>query len=125
MEENVIDNEWDYEAYLTDIGAWYGAVCPAIIFDVKAGEKYLIEWSNCTTVSKYIYDLRKCGGTGYSLINNNLGGDSAEESGIKEINIPGDGSLYVGIGTNVDGAVHGGFYHAGFTGDYIKVKRIA
>ena len=53
--------EWDYEAYLTDSGQWYGARCPAIVFDVHSQEHYEIEWSNCNTASKYVYDMRKCG----------------------------------------------------------------
>lgn len=117
------ESEWLYESVLTDGGYWFGARCPTIIFDVKTGEKYLIEWSNCTETNKYVYDLRKCGGTTYSLINNILGGDIAEESGTKEITIPSDGLLYVGIGSNTSG-IHGEIIAAGFSGDYIRIKKI-
>lgn len=55
-------SEWLYEAYLTNSGGWYGKRCPAIVFDVKQGEKYYIEWSNVRTQNKYIYDMRRCGG---------------------------------------------------------------
>ena len=110
-------SEWLYEAYLTDIGAWYGKRCPAIVFDVKQGEQYLIEWSNVRTESKYFYDMRRCGGA-YLLYykNKNM------ESGTVEITIPSDGTLYVGVGSNANVA-HGGYVVACFDGDYIKIKK--
>ena len=110
-------SEWLYEAYLTDIGAWYGKRCPAIVFDVKQGEQYLIEWSNVRTESKYFYDMRRCGGT-YLLYykNKNM------ESGTVEITIPSDGTLYVGCGFNANFS-NGDIGVACFDGDYIKIKK--
>ena len=96
-------SEWLYEAYLTDIGAWYGKRCPAIVFSVKRGEQYYIEWSNVRTQSKYIYDMRKCGGTYLLYVPNQIA-----ESGSIEIIIPADGTLYVGVGSNANVA-HGDY----------------
>lgn len=110
-------SEWLYEAYLTDTGDWYGKRCPAIAFDVKQGEQYLIEWSNVRTQNKYIYDMRRCGGT-YLLYTPN----QIAESGSIEIIIPSDGTLYVGVGSNTNVA-HGGYVAACFDGDYIKIRR--
>lgn len=110
-------SEWLYEAYLTDTGDWYGKRCPAIAFDVKRGERYYIEWSNVRTVSKYIYDMRRCGGA-YLLYKPN----QLAESGSIEIVIPSDGTLYVGVGSNANVA-HGGYNAACFDGDYIKIKK--
>lgn len=110
-------SEWLYEAYLTDTGEWYGKRCPAIVFNVKQGEQYLIEWSNVRTVNKYIYDMRRCGGM-YLLYEPN----QLAESGSIEIVIPSDGTLYVGVGSNANVA-HGGFVAACFDGDYIKIKK--
>ena len=110
-------SEWLYEAYLTDTGEWYGKRCPAIVFDVKQGERYYIEWSNVRTVDKYIYDMRRCGGM-YLLYEPN----QLAESGSIEIVIPSDGTLYVGVGSNANVA-HGGFVTACFDGDYIKIKK--
>lgn len=110
-------SEWLYEAYLTDTGEWYGKRCPAIVFDVKQGERYYIEWSNVRTVDKYIYDMRRCGGM-YLLYEPN---QLAESLSI-EIVIPSDGTLYVGVGSNANVA-HGGFVAACFDGDYIKIKK--
>lgn len=123
MMENIREAEWLYEAVLTDSGAWYGARCPAIIFDVKAGEKYLIEWSNCKSTSKYVYDMRKCGGY-YLLVGSKSPDGIAEPSGIIEIEIPEDGTLYIGTGSNVSGAIDGGIYQAGTDADYIRIKKI-
>ena len=108
---------WDYESYLTDYGAWYGKRCPAIVIDVKQGEKYYIEWSNVRTQNKYIYDMRRCGGA-YLLYKPN----QLAESGSIEIVIPSDGTLYVGVGSNANVA-HGGYNAACFDGDYIKIKK--
>lgn len=110
-------SEWLYEAYLTDTGEWYGKRCPAIVFDVKQGERYYIEWSNVRTVDKYIYDMRRCGGM-YLLYEPN----QLAESGSIEIVIPSDGTLYVGVGSNANVA-HGGFVATCFDGDYIKIKK--
>ena len=110
-------SEWLYEAYLTDTGEWYGKRCPAIVFDVKQGERYYIEWSNVRTVDKYIYDMRRCGGM-YLLYKPN----QLAESGSIEIVIPSDGTLYVGVGSNANVA-HGVFVAACFDGDYIKIKK--
>ena len=110
-------SEWLYEAYLTDTGEWYGKRCPAIVFDVKQGERYYIEQSNVRTVDKYIYDMRRCGGM-YLLYEPN----QLAESGSIEIVIPSDGTLYVGVGSNANVA-HGGFVAACFDGDYIKIKK--
>lgn len=110
-------SEWLYEAYLTDTGEWYGKRCPAIVFDVKQGERYYIEWSNVRTVDKYIYDMRRCGGM-YLLYEPN----QLPDSGSIEIVIPSDGTLYVGVGSNANVA-HGGFVAACFDGDYIKIKK--
>lgn len=110
-------SEWLYEAYLTDTGELYGKRCPAIVFDVKQGERYYIEWSNVRTVDKYIYDMRRCGGM-YLLYEPN----QLAESGSIEIVIPSDGTLYVGVGSNANVA-HGGFVAACFDGDYIKIKK--
>lgn len=111
-------SEWLYEAYLTDTGEWYGNRCPVIIFDVKQGEQYLIEWSNARTRGKYIYDMRKCGGA-YLLYTP----DEIAESGSIEIVIPSDGTLYVGVRNNAKLA-HGDYNSAGFDGDYIKVRKM-
>lgn len=111
-------SEWLYEAYLTDTGEWYGNRCPVIIFDVKQGEQYLIEWSNARTRGKYIYDMRKCGGA-YLLYTP----DEIAESGSIEIVIPSDGTLYVGV-TNNAKLAHGDYNSAGFDGDYIKVRKM-
>ena len=108
-------SEWLYEAYLTDTGNWYGKRCPAIVFDVKQGEQYLIEWSNVRTENKYIYDMRRCGGT-YLTYYKNM------ESGTVEITIPSDGTLYVGCGFN-NKFSHGDIGAACFDGDYIKIKK--
>jgi hypothetical protein len=110
-------SEWLYEAYLTDTGEWYGKRCPAIVFDVKQGERYYIEWSNVRTVDKYIYDMCRCGGAYLLYTPNRLA-----ESGSIEIVIPSDGILYVGVGRNANVA-HGGFVAACFDGDYIKIKK--
>lgn len=110
-------SEWLYEAYLTDSGDWYGKRCPAIVFNVKQGEQYLIEWSNVRTVNKYIYDMRRCGGA-YLLYNPN----QLAESGSIEIIIPSDGTLYVGVGSNAN-VVHGGYNAACFDGDYIRIRK--
>lgn len=110
-------SEWLYEAYLTDTGEWYGKRCPAIVFDVKQGERYLIEWSNVRAESKYIYDMRRCGGT-YLLYSKNKN----MESGTVEIIIPSDGTLYVGIGSNANVA-HGGYKASCFDGDYIRIRK--
>ena len=110
-------SEWLYEAYLTDIGAWYGKRCPAIVFDVKQGEQYLIEWSNVRTQNKYIYDMRRCGGA-YLLYTPN----QIAESGSIEIVIPSDGTLYVGCGYN-NKLSNGDIGAACFDGDYIKIRK--
>ena len=110
-------SEWLYEAYLTDIGAFYGKRCPAIVFDVKQGEQYYIEWSNVRTQGKCIYDMRRCGGT-YLLYyeNKNM------ESGTVEITIPLDGTLYVGCSVN-NNFSHGDIGIACFDGDYIRIRK--
>lgn len=110
-------SEWLYEAYLTDRGDWYGKRCPAIVFDVKQGEQYYIEWSNVRAPSKYIYDMSRCGGAYLLYIPNKLA-----ESGSIEIVIPSDGTLYVGVGSNANVA-HGGYKASCFDGDYIKIKK--
>lgn len=115
-------SEWLYEAYLTDTREWYGKRCPAIVFDVKQGEKYYIEWSNVRTVSKYIYDMRRCGGS-YMLYGTKTGDTELPvATGSLEITIPADGTLYVGVGSNANVA-HGGYNIACFDGDYIKIKK--
>ena len=112
-------SEWLYEAYLTDTGEWYGKRCPAIVFDVKQGEQYYIEWSNVRTQGKCIYDMRRCGGM-YLLYTIN----QIAESGSIEIVIPSDGTLYVGVGVgNNINIAHGGYNAACFDGDYIKIKK--
>ncbi len=115
-------SEWLYEAYITDSGNWYGKRCPAIVFNVKQGEQYLIEWSNVRTQNKYIYDMRRCGGAykAYSPI----AGDefTPDVSGSIEIVIPSDGTLYVGCGYN-NKFSHGDIGVACFDGDYIKIKK--
>ena len=110
-------SEWLYEAYLTDTGEWYGKRCPAIVFDVKQGEQYYIEWSNVRTQGKCIYDMRRCGGAYLLYVPNQIA-----ESGSIEIVIPSDGTLYVGVGSNANVA-HGGFVAGCFDGDYIKIKK--
>lgn len=110
-------SEWLYEAYLTDTGEWYGKRCPAIVFDVKQGEQYLIEWSNVRTQNKYIYDMRRCGGA-YLLYTPN----QIAESGSIEIVIPSDGTLYVGVGSSANVA-NGGYNAACFDGDYIRIRK--
>ena len=117
-----IQEEWDYEAYLTDSGQWYGKRCPAIIFNVHSQERYEIEWSNCNTASKYVYDMRKCGG-GYLLVKSYSPGGNAETSGVVEITILLDGILYVGVGSN-QSIEHGGFNAACFDGDYIRIRNV-
>lgn len=115
-------SEWLYEAYLTDTREWYGKRCPAIVFDVKQGEKYYIEWSNVRTVSKYIYDMRRCGGK-YKVYGTSLGDEYIPDtSGSIDITIPSDGTLYVGVGSNANVA-HGGYNIACFDGDYIRIKK--
>lgn len=91
--------------------------CPAIVFDVKQGEQYYIEWSNVRTANKYIYDMRRCGGA-YLLYNPN----QLAESGSIEIIIPSDGTLYVGIGSN-NNLKHGEINAPCFDGDWIKVRK--
>lgn len=113
-------SEWLYEAYLTDTGEWYGKRCPAIVFNVKQGERYYIEWSNVRTTNKYIYDMRRCGGM-YKLYGSGNEG-IPDASGTIEIVIPSDGTLYVGVGSNANVA-HGGYNVACFDGDYIKIKK--
>lgn len=115
-------SEWDYEAYLTDSGQWYGKRCPAIVFDVRAQDRYQIEWSNCNTANKYVYDMRKCGGQ-YLLVISYSPDGQAEPSGAIEITIPSDGVLYVGIGSNTS-VENGGFNVAGFVGDYIRIRKV-
>ena len=119
------ESKWLYEAYLTDNDNWYGKRCPAIVFDVKQGEQYYIEWSNCRTVSKYIYDMRKCGGK-YVLYNPNVAWDETvpDASGGIEIIIPADGMLYVGVGSNANVAL-GDISAACFDGDYIRIRKEA
>lgn len=110
-------SEWLYEAYSTDSGNWYGKRCPAIVFNVKQGEQYLIEWSNVRTVNKYIYDMRRCGGMYLSYTPNQIA-----ESGSIEIVIPSDGTLYVGVGINSN-LKHGEINVPCFDGDWIKVRK--
>lgn len=115
-------SEWLYEAYLTDTGEWYGKRCPAIVFDVKQGEQYYIEWSNVRTVSKYIYDMRRCGGM-YKVYAYKSGDvEITDTSGTIEITIPADGTLYVGFGSNANVA-HGGYKANCFDGDYIRIRK--
>ena len=115
-------SEWLYEAYLTDIGAWYGKRCPAIAFDVKRGERYYIEWSNVRTISKYFYDMRKCGGL-YMLYGTKTGDSELPvATGSLEITIPADGTLYVGVGSNSN-LKHGEINVPCFDGDWIKVRK--
>lgn len=122
MMEKIEKEEWDYEAYLTDTGQWYGKRCPAIVFEVHSQERYQIEWANCNTANKYVYDMRKCGGQ-YLLIISYSPDGSAESSGTIEIAIPSDGVLYVGIGNNSN-AENGSFNAAGFDGDYIRIRKV-
>lgn len=110
-------SEWLYEAYLTDSGNWYGKRCPAIVFDVKQGEQYYIEWSNVRTQNKYIYDMRRCGGAYLTYVSNQIA-----ESGSIEIVIPSDGTLYVGVGSNSN-LKHGEINAPCFDGDWIKVRK--
>lgn len=122
MMESKKQAEWDYEAYLTDSGQWYGKRCPAIVFNVHSQERYEIEWSNCNTTSKYVYDMKKCGGQ-YLLIKSNSPDGSADVSGTVEVTIPSDGILYVGVGSN-QSVENGGFVAGGFDGDYIRIRKI-
>lgn len=115
-------SEWLYEAYSTDIGAWYGKRCPAIVFNVKQGEKYYIEWSKVRTISKYFYDMRKCGGS-YMLYGTKTGDSELPvATGSLEITIPADGTLYVGVGSNSN-LKHGEINAPCFDGDWIKVRK--
>lgn len=114
--------KWDYEAYLTDSGQWFGKRCSAIVFDVHSEEQYQIEWSNCNTAGKYVYDMRKCGGQ-YLLIILHSPDGSADPSGMIEITIPSDGVLYVGIGNSAN-AENGSFNAACFDGDYIRIRKV-
>ena len=115
-------NEWLYEAYLTDTGNWYGKRCPAIVFDVKQGEQYLIEWSNVRTQNKYIYDMRRCGGM-YKVYSPIVGDEyTPDTSGSIDITIPSDGTLYVGCGFNAKFS-HGDIGVACFDGDYIRIRK--
>ena len=115
-------SDWLYEAYLTDIGAWYGKRCPAIVIDVKQGEKYYIEWSNVRTISKYFYDKRKCGGS-YMLYGTKTGDSELPvATGSLEITIPADGTLHVGVGSNSN-LKHGEINAPCFDGDWIKVRK--
>lgn len=115
-------SEWLYEAYLTNSGGWYGKRCPAIVFDVKQGEQYYIEWSNVRTESKYIYDMRRCGGA-HKLYSPIVGDEyTPDTSGSIDITIPSDGTLYVGCGFN-NKFSHGDIGIACFDGDYIKIRR--
>lgn len=115
-------SEWLYEAYLTDTGEWYGKRCPAIVFDVKQGEQYLIEWSNVRTQNKYIYDMRRCGGM-YKVYSPLVGNEYIlDASGSIVITIQSDGTLYVGCGFN-NKFSHGDIGIASFDGDYIKIRR--
>lgn len=115
-------SEWLYEAYLTDTREWYGKRCPAILFDVKQGEQYLIEWSNVRTQNKYIYDMRRCGGM-YKVFSSKSGDvEITDASGSIEITIPADGTLYVGCGYNAKFS-HGDIGAAGFDGDYIRIRK--
>lgn len=95
-------SEWLYEAYLTDNGSWYGKRCPAVVINVKQGEKYYIEWSNVRTINKYFYDMRKCGGS-YMVYSTKTGHTELPvATGSLDIIIPADGTLYVGVGSNVN-----------------------
>lgn len=115
-------SEWLYEAYLTNSGGWYGKRCPAIVFDVKQGEQYYIEWSNVRTQNKYIYDMRRCGGM-YKIYRPIVGDECIPDtSGSIDITIPSDGTLYVGVGSNAN-VTHGSYVAACFDGDYIKIKK--
>jgi hypothetical protein len=115
-------SEWLYEAYLTDTGEWYGKRCPAIVFSVKRGEQYYIEWSNVRTISKYFYDMRKCGGS-YMLYGTKTGNTELPvATGSLEITIPADGTLYVGVGSNSN-IKHGEINAPCFDGDWIKVRK--
>ena len=115
-------SEWLYEAYLTDTGEWYGKRCPAIVFSVKRGEQYYIEWSNVRTISKYFYDMRKCGGS-YMLYGTKTGDTELPvATGSLEITIPADGTLYVGVGSNSN-IKHGEINAPCFDGDWIKVRK--
>lgn len=114
-------SEWLYEAYLTNSGMWYGKRCPAIVFSVKRGEQYYIEWSNVRTISKYFYDMRKCGGS-YMLYGTKTGNTELPvATGSLEITIPADGTLYVGVGSNSN-IKHGEINAPCFDGDWIKVR---
>ena len=115
-------SEWLYEAYLTDTGDWYGKRCPAIVFDVKQGEQYYIEWSNVRTQNKYIYDMRRCGGM-YKVYSPIVGGEFTQDtSGSIDITIQSDGTLYVGCGFNTKFS-HGDIGAASFDGDYIRIRK--
>lgn len=115
-------SEWLYEAYLTDIGAWFGERCPAIVFDVKQGEQYYIEWSNVRTQNKYIYDMRKCGGR-YKVYRPIVGDEyTPDTSGSIDITIPSDGTLYVGCGFSANFS-NGDIGVACFDGDYIRIRK--
>lgn len=115
-------SEWLYEAYLTDTGDWYGKRCPAIVFSVKRGEQYYIEWSNARMISKYFYDMRKCGGS-YMLYGTKTGdAELPVATGSLEITIPADGTLYVGVGSNSN-LKHGEINASCFDGDWIKVRK--
>ena len=115
------EEKWDYEAILTETGTWYGKRCPAIAFNVKKGQKYRIEWCNCRTVNKYIYDMRKCGGMYVIYGNRDDYTTTSSASGSIDITIPGDGTLFVGVGNN-NNVPHGEFSPACFDGDYIRVR---
>ena len=115
-------SEWLYEAYLTNSGMWYGKRCPAIVFDVKQGEQYLIEWSNVRTISKYFYDMRKCGGSYMSYGTKTGDTELPVATGRLEITIPADGTLYVGVGSNSN-LKHGEINVPCFDGDWIKVRK--
>lgn len=115
-------SEWLYEAYLADIGAWYGKRCPAIVFDVKQGEQYCIEWSNVRTIGKYFYDMRKCGGSYMAYSTKTGHTELPVATGSLDIIIPADGTLYVGVGSNGN-LKHGEFNAACFDGDWIKVRK--
>lgn len=115
-------SEWLYEAYLTDTREWYGKRCPAIVFDVKQGEQYYIEYSNVRTKGKYIYDMRRCGGMYKVYSNKNGDVELTDASGTIEITIPADGTLYVGCGFN-NKFSNGDIGVACFDGDYIKIKK--
>ena len=115
-------SEWLYEAYLTDSGGWYGKRCPAVVINVKQGEKYYIEWSNVRTVNKYFYDMRKCGGS-YMIYSTKTGHTELPvATGSLDIIIPADGTLYVGVGSNTN-LKHGEINAPCFDGDWIKVRK--